>query len=248
MNTQEEEYITLFCEGDGCVGLYPYPTINFGQKERDVLDYIDSLTENGHIYYDKSTGVWRLTFNGRYCLPLLEIFSRHVVGKSFLDRLNKVLEFVGMSLAVQHPITEDGLVGFWDAEGSSDNQPYVLIAQKDREILDLVVVAFSGSVSRDKDGCHRWHLGGKEARTLFKILLEKSHYPSRRERLRKNFEGPSYYELNKDDMKARSRVRYEVHKEERKVRSRKLWLGRKAIRDWMKLHPEEVAKLGDTML
>ena len=36
MNTQEEEYITLFCEGDGHVRVTPngYPRVTFDQKER----------------------------------------------------------------------------------------------------------------------------------------------------------------------------------------------------------------------
>ena len=226
MNTQEEEYVTLFCEGDGGVGLNDrgYPRVCFYQKERAVLDYINSLTENGRLHQNKG-GHWRLEFHGSHCIPLLEIFTRHVVGKCFLERLNVVLGHVDMPLAAQHPLTLDGFVAFWDAEGSSSNAPTIFVSQKDREILDLIVVTFGGNVSFDnRNKVHSYHLSGDEACTLTKVILEKSHNPSRAECLRRNFEGPNYYELHKD--------------ERRTYREKK-----KAIWNWIKAHPNEVAKL-----
>lgn len=117
MNTQEEEYITLFCEGDGhvCLNNQGRPLVVFYQKERDVLDYIDSLTENGRFYQNKR-GVWQLMFNGIYCIPLLKVFSRYVTGKRFLERLNTLLKHVDMPLATQHPLALNGFIAFWDAE------------------------------------------------------------------------------------------------------------------------------------
>jgi len=51
MNMQEEEYVTLFCEGDGGVRVSGsgYPVIVFAQKERDVLDYIASKKVGGDL-------------------------------------------------------------------------------------------------------------------------------------------------------------------------------------------------------
>jgi len=244
MTSEEEGYITLFCEGDGHVRITDsgYPKIVFAQKEREVLDYIDSLTKNGHVY-SNGPNAWSLEFHGSHCIPLLEIFSRHAVGKHFLDRLNEVLAFMNMPLAVQHPLTLEGFAAFWGAEGSSSNMPKITVSQGDREILDLIVEMFGGSISRYKELSgkwqYQWELYGEEARKLYKTLLGESHCPAKAEELRKNFEGPSYYELNKDKAKAY----YGTHKAEYKVRSEKCNTERKAIQEWVKAHPEEVAKM-----
>ena len=245
MTNIEEEYITLFCEGDG--GVYidnkGYPEVVFYQKEREVLNYVDSLTEDGRLRPNKTNGVWRLVFFGSYCVPLLKMFSRHVVGSSFLERLNKVLEFVDMPLAVRHLLTIDGFVGFWDAEGGSCNAPSIIVGQKDREILDLIAEMFGGNVSRhnDKGGMwhHQWHLSGERAHALYEVIVEESHCPAKAEELRRHFEGPSYYELHKEERYAY----YDTHRAEYKVRNKKRNDERKAIREWMKTHPEEVTKL-----
>jgi len=235
MNTQEEEYVTLFCEGDGHVRITPngYPRVTFDQKERDVLDYIASLIGDRRPYQDKS-GYWHLVFSGSSCMPLLEIFSRHVVGRDFLSRLNEVLEHVGMPLAIQHPITLGGFVGFWDAEGSSDSQPTIFVSQKSEKILELIMEMFGGGVSRAKapngEWKHQWHLSGERARGLYEIILEKSHHPQKVGRLRENFEGSSY-RRHKDKVRAYNKEYNATHR---------------AIREWMKTHPEEVAKLQES--
>jgi len=260
MNTQEEEYVTLFCEGDGGVGIYDsrnkrkkYSHIYFGQKERDVLDYIDSLTKGGHVC--TSGNAWQLEFNGSHCTPLLEVFSRHVVGRAFLGRLNVVLAYLDMPLAIRHPLTLSGFTGFWDAEGSSAGQPSISITQKDREIPDLIAVMFGGCVSLDKHSdVHHWSLGGDKAHELVKTVLEKSHQPIRAEELRKHFEGPSYYEEHTEASRAHANAYYDVHTEERRqyrtgrkeeIRAydAKRSEERKAIREWMTTHPEEVVRL-----
>ena len=218
MNIQDEQYITLFQEGDGRVDLQDngykrYPRVLFYQKERAVLDYIASLTKGGLFYED---AIWQLRFNSSNCMPLLEIFSRHAVSKWFVERLNEVLECVGLPLTTQHSLTLDGFIGFWDAEGSSFNGN-IFVVQKDREILDIITKQFGGGVSLQKEGIYQWHLSGEEARTLYKVILEKSHCPAKSERLRKNFEGPTYYEQHHEEQRARQR-QYELeHAEERKV-------------------------------
>ena len=260
MNTQEEEYVTLFCEGDGGVGVYDsrnkkkkYPHVYFGQGERSVLDYIESLTEGGHVY--TSGDAWQLEFNGSHCIPLLEMFSRYVVGKQFLGRLNTVLAYLSMPLAVQHPLTLEGFVAFWDAEGSSAGQPSISITQKDREIPDLIAAMFGGCVSLDKrSGVHHWSLGGDKACELYKVVLERSHCPSRAERLRQSFEGPSYYEEHAEACRVHADDYYKAHlgereqyragrKDEVKAYDKKRGDERRAIREWMKAHPEEVEGL-----
>ena len=244
MTNEEEQYVTLFCEGDGTVytDSKGYPVIGFFQKERTVLEYIDSITENGHFYQDKN-GVWRLMFNGSHCLPLLEIFSKHVAGKHFLERLNEVLAFTGMSLTAQHPLTLDGFVGFWDAEGSSSNIPAIFVSQKDREILNLITKMFGGGISHVKNNTntwfYQWYLYGTEAHGLAGVILEKCHYPAKAERLRQNFEGPNHYELHKE----RYQTYRDTHKEEQKVRSNTQYAKQKAIREYIKAHPEVVERM-----
>jgi len=249
MTNEEEEYITLFCEGDGSIGLNNrgYLRVDFYQKERDVLDYIDSLTKNGHIYQSKK-GLWQLEFNGSYCIPLLEIFLRHVVGKKFLDRLNGISGYASMPLTVQHPLTLEGFIAFWDAEGSSSNVPRIEVTQKDREILDLIVEMFDGDISLDKQGgVYHWYLCGEQAHELYRDILKKSHCPGRAERLRQNFEGPTYYELNREKCLARIKQCDAEHKEERKAYRRKryerLREEQRQVQEWIKAHPEEVVRL-----
>ena len=234
MTDEEEEYITLFCEGDGSVFMTidGYPKVSFAQKERDVLDYVASLTVGGHIN-PHGAGNWELTFIGKKCVLLLEVFSRHVVGRKFLDRLNVVLECVGMPLTVQHSLTFSGFVGFWDAEGSSDDSPSVNIGQVNREILDLIAEMFGGSVYLKSDGAHVWHLGGEKARGLYESILERSRCPLRAEELRMHFEEgrDKCHKLYRD-----------THKTEQRVHNEKSDAKRRAVREWMRTHPEEVAE------
>jgi len=195
MNTQEEEYVTLFCEGDGGVGVYDsrnkkkkYPHVYFGQGERSVLDYIESLTEGGHVY--TSGDAWQLEFNGSHCIPLY-----------------------------------------------------------------LIAAMFGGCVSLDKrSGVHHWSLGGDKACELYKVVLERSHCPSRAERLRQSFEGPSYYEEHAEACRVHADDYYKAHlgereqyragrKDEVKAYDKKRGDERRAIREWMKAHPEEVEGL-----
>lgn len=247
MNAQEEEYVTLFCEGDGHVRITPggYPRVTFDNKERDVIDCIASLIGDRQPSQDKR-GYWHLVFGGSSCLLLLEMFSRCVVGRQFLDRLNKVLEYVGMPLTVQHPLTLDGFIGFWDAEGSSDSQPTIFVSQKDREVLDLVVKLLGGGVSCVEDSSmHQWHLSGEKARALYSVLLEKSHNLPRIESLRDNFEGLKYFE-HKDKVRAYNKVYNDTHKEEMRTRDKTHWQGRKAVQEWMKTHPEEVVRFQES--
>jgi len=230
MNENEEQYTTLFCEGDGTIGFYDgiRPRVGFFQKEREVLDYIASLVAGGRLY---PLSVWTLVYNGKNCKPLLEMFSEHVVSSRFLSRLNVALEAIGLPLAVQHQITLDGFVGFWDAEGSSFNQPSISASQKTREILDIISGTFDGSVSKTDTG-YQWFLSGDKARELARVVLSKSHCPTRAGRLRQNFEGPSYYDTHKEEQKVYHTAHNKAYSVERKL-----------TREYVRTHPEVVAKV-----
>ena len=259
MDEAQEQYITLFCEGDGRIDLQDnrhkkYPRVHFYQKERAVLDYIASLTMRGLFYQQKDSDVWMLKFNSSNCKPLLEIFSRHAVSKWFVERLNEVLEYIDMPLVIQHPLTLEGFVGFWDAEGSSDHSPQLTVTQKDREILDIITKMFGGGVSPMNTG-HQWHLSGEKARALVPEILARSHCPGKAERLKANFEGPSYYELHHEEQRARQSQYEAEHAEERKAyhkqhnaenaekqkeQHRAYREKQKLIREYMKSHSEVV--------
>lgn len=270
MTEAQEQYITLFCEGDGSVGLCTtpygrYPQVSFDQKERDVLDCIALLTEGGRLYHG-SQGCWKLVFNGSKCTSLLKIFSKHVVSRRFIARLDKALGVVGLLPATQHPLTLNGFVGFWDAEGSSDNSPSLFVSQKDREILDIISGSFGGGVSETK-AISVWHLSGVKARGLFPEILSRSCCSAKAERLRNNFEGPSYRELhqeqranyrdahrdeicaylrnyNREHLEER-RIYNTEHADERRACRRSRNADDKRLREWMKEHPEEVSKIAE---
>ena len=245
MNEAQEQYITLFQEGDGRVDLQhyasgSYPQIDFWQKEREVLDYIASLQGDGRLYQER---VWDLRFNGKYCIPLLEIFSRHAVSKWFVEQLNVVLEVAGLPSTTRHALTLAGFIGFWDAEGSSSNIPQLSAWQKDREILDIICEMFGGGVKRHEEQYY-WYLYGDKARELTKIIMEKSHCPAKLERLRKNFEGPTYYELHAEEQRALHRQNYIEHADERKLYRERRNAEKKLVSDYIKTHPEVAKKYG----
>ena len=260
MNESEGQYTTLFCEGDGSLNLQDdyYPRLFILQKDRAVLDYIASLQEGGVFHQDKN--VWRLVYNGPNCIPLLEVFSRHVVSKRFLDRLNHCLEALGMPLAVQHPLTLDGFVGFWDAEGTSNISPALRLIQKDREILDIATQTFGGYIVPTRTW-FVWNLGGDEARKLAAMLMEKSHCPQKVERLKYYFGEQSrsvrserskvynrrYHEKYREESLARDLEYHKKHdaehKEEIRERHKKYNEKQKLIREYMKAHPEIIDKL-----
>ena len=214
MTEDEEQYLTLFEEGDGSLYLTNgyYQHVEFGQKEREPLEYIASL-QSGGILYQRPDGNWKLTYNGSYCIPLLEIFSRHVVGKQFLSRLNNVLELLGMPLAEQHPITLDGFVGFWDAEGSSDIKPSLRLVQKDRGILDIITEMFGGHVYESRTlNEFDWNLVGTRTHELVKVLTDRSHCSSKIERLKYYF----FSEQAQEERRRRSKQYEAEHEEERR--------------------------------
>ena len=250
MNEQEEQWLTGFTEGDGNVGVYKvglyYAKVTWGQKEREVLDYIAHLLSTGNVRIKRGTG-YQLAYAGKTCVPLLEVFAKHVVSKNFLRRLSDVLEFLELPPTTTHEPSIDWLSGFWDAEGSSSNRPILFIAQKDREILDIITDKFGGRVQPLQNyNMHQWYLCGSEARKLAHEIMLRSHKPAKAKRLRNNFEGPTYYELHKEDVLARQHTYYESHKEERLAcahkYNKKKWQERKLVREYIKKHPEVLTK------
>jgi len=239
MNTQEEEWLTGFAEGDGYIGLNyrNRPLVDFEQKERDVLDSINSLVDNGRIYPSHKCTAWHLRFNGEYCIPLLKVFSRHIVGERFLERLNVVLDVIGHPRVTCRRPTLDWLVGFWDADGTSSNLPNIKIVQKERSVIDAVAEGFGGNIYAG-DSYHQWYLCGEKALTLVSEILVRSRCPSKIGRLRANFEGPNHYELHSEERKVHDRQYSATHKEEKRTYDRRHYEEQKLVREYMKLHSE----------
>ena len=250
LNSAVEEYITLFCEGDGHLGLWGsgyIARVSIGQKDvrRDILEYIASVVPNGR-FNTKSEGMIVLEYHGRHCFPLLDMFVRCVVGSKFLNRLNTVLEAYGLAEATQHPLTVDGLVGFWDAEGSSSNAPLITLTQKDREILDLVVNRFGGNISThtnvgfsySKSSICHWSLCGDNARTLVEVIASKSHSIAKVSKLLEDFNGLSYYTLHRDKV-----LEYKhSHKDAIKQYDHDKFEERKKVLEYLEQHPEVADK------
>lgn len=253
MNTDDEQWLTGFTEGDGTVGLYGtndtknlYVRVTWGQKERDVLDYIAHLLNYGNVRIKKGTG-YQLAYSGTFCMLLLEIFEKHVVSKTFCTRLNDILKFRELKLATVHESSIDWLVGFWDAEGSSGNSRTLFIAQKGRQVLDVIANTFGGRVqSLQNYDMHQWYLCGDDARKLARRILVRSHKPSKVERLRRNFEGPTHYELHKNEIQAKNKTHYESHHAERLAcaheHNKKKWQEHKLVSGYIRNHPELLSK------
>lgn len=242
MESEVEEYVTLFCEGDGSVSLdgVGYPHVVFIQKEKDVLEYIGSVIGSGHLYGEEG-GVHKLCFNGSYCLPLLEMFSRHVVSVHFLSRLNTLLSAFGLPLASLHPLTWSGFVGFWDAEGSSGKHPSVAVYQKDLDVLEQLRSMFGGGIYGRKATyreyiMYQWRIYGARARSIVLGLSEESRCSSKVARLLQNFGVADYFQ-------ARNRDYYYSHKEERQEYNKDNWQKHREVQNYIDAHPEVVDKL-----
>lgn len=268
LDCSTEQWLTGFCEGDGSLGAYVHHVgvhdysrvlLDIDQKDRSVLDYIDSVTDGGLFYGPNRGDVWKLRYNHKKCIPLLEIFSRCVVGNHFLGRLNASLEVLGHPQTVRHSPTIDWFVGFWDAEGTSDDTPSIFLDQKERDVLDEVQRMLGGGVLMyGKWGVHRWHISGSAARVLYPGIASRSHCTAKIERLCENFEGPTYYEKHKEERDECSRQYYETHRDERldymrrhdeahrvehKEASHRSYGRRRAVSAYVDAHPEKVEEI-----
>ena len=235
MDTNEEQWLTGFTEGDG--GIYlthsqRYLRVFFGQKEREPLDYICSLLSGGNIYHSGAT--FRLEYNNRSYAYLVEVFARHVISTSFCERLNIILEFLKLPSTTLHIPTLDWFVGFWDAEGSSSNQVSIDLTQKERNVLDTVKTEFGGSISRNPNGGHQWRLSERGARKLAPEIERRSHNPQKLELLLSNLNSPTYRELHKEE-----RATYDkTHSEEISAQHKRYYVKLKLLLEYIRRHPE----------
>ncbi len=255
MNTQEEQWLTGFWEGDGSafISARGQLTVNFSQMERTILEYVDSLTEGGR-FNTGAHNISMLQFHGLKCIPLLAIFARHVVSKHSIERLAKLSG--ALEALVPRVPTTDWLIGFFDAEGWPGRQPSLAIEQKERDVLDKIVASFGGSVHLYHQGTsYRWFLGGNEARELAHKIAGRSHNSLKAKRVLDYFSGPTYQQLHKGAHQEAVRRYREKHSEQlsarRKERSietreynKKYWTEHKLVAAYIKEHPEITVGLG----
>jgi len=194
MTKQEEQWITGFAEGDGSVGVYHnnQPEVKFNQKERNVLDYISSIASGGHIYRHSPSDTYQMSYMGSHCMELLTIFSKHVVSEHFLQRLNYAPPFASLPLTTKHEPTLDWVIGFWDAEGTSQNARaglHITIEQMQRDVLDTLQKLYKGGISRHKSmNSFQWRVYCTTARDLTTAILERSHNPTKTAQLHRHIE------------------------------------------------------------
>ena len=260
MNITEEQWLTGFTEGDGSIGLYRSIQVTYGQKEREILDYINSLHPGGHVSRDK-LNFYRLFYrSNRTCVPLLAILAKYVVSIHTSKRLNTILNSLDIPSITAHNPTLHWLAGFFDAEGSSDNQPHISISQKGRDTLDAIMSMFGGRVHGPADGdMYIWKLYGNKGLELLQTLANECHNTTKIARAFSNFGSPTYstlhkpekqaydkehYAVHKEEVSAYGKNYYETHKEEHQVCNRINYERRRneqrMVRDYLKLHPEVV--------
>jgi hypothetical protein len=234
MNEQEQQWLTGFTEGDGSIHVasdgWSTVRILYGQKDRNVLEYILTLVGEGVIR--KSTNPiphYTLEYAKQaVVVPLLETFSKHAVGKPFIGRLSAATTRFNLPQPQSHPPATNWLIGFWDAEGSSGTQPSITVSQKDPHALEAIKAEFGGKVDLDRAwNGYKWRLHGNAARKLYPVIAAGSHAPKKAEKLLHNFTGPEY----------------EEHKKEYAIRSHKRWLEIKRTREYIRNHPETLELL-----
>lgn len=257
VKVQEEQWHTGFWEGDGSafISAQGQLTVDFSQMERAVLEYIDSLTEGGRFGVG-AHNISRLQFYGPKCIPLLAVFARHVVSEHSIRRLAKLSG--ALEALASHTPTIDWLTGFFDAEGWPGRQPSLAIEQKERDVLDKIVIVFEGSIHLYQTGCYRWCLDGNKARELAHEIVERSHNPSKAERVLEYFSGPTYAESHRERARACTKQYNEEHHEQVKVRhaayrrehladtheyNKQYWAKHKLVEAYIKAHPEVTEKL-----
>lgn len=245
MNTNDEQWLTGFLEGDGSID-FRIPRITLVQKDRRVLDYIVSVVTYGRVL--ETPRMFRLNYNGKRSLEVFKTLSKHVVSNKYLLRLNLALKHLGSTSTTSKEPTIDWLAGFFDAEGTSSNLPSLHIAQKERDVLDKITILFNGNVYQPKNNpCYVWALYGKNARTLVEELRERSHNPLKVQQLLNNFEGPTHYEVHKEEVTKYLRKRYQEHGEEIRAYNKPYTKAhterQKHVREYIRTHPEEVAKI-----
>lgn len=204
-----DEWLTGFFEGDGSVWCkrrfrtdgYSYikPVIVFAQKELQVLSYIKTTLGSGYLDLSGPSGFNKIYMNvlkfdsQKLCRPLLELLSKYVVSTHSVQRVNNVLEMLGMSVCVRHKPTTSWMSGFWDADGyvgvttprsriigyvdgdceiKEYKQLRISVDQKDRDVLDSIQEVFGGQIYQNNEA-HKWAVFSVEdVATVSKVLIK----------------------------------------------------------------------------
>jgi len=109
----------------------------------------------------------------------------------------------------------DWLVGFWDAEGTSDRTPAISIVQKEQGVIEAIGDMFGGSV-RAAGNYWRWTLRGEAARGLVEKIDARSHCSAKRDRMITNFGAPTYSEQNREKKREYDKKYQETTRERQK--------------------------------
>jgi len=198
MSTEDEQWLTGFWEGDGYVGTLTdvrrprtYSVVSASQKDRSVLDFVRSITYGAGLSYSKSNNAWMLQFGSDIARRLvLGTFSKYVVSKYFLKKLNTMLELCKMSQVAVHEPTIDWLAGFFDAEGSVAKGAYTLaIGQKELYVLEAIQRVFGGKLYTQKqthghNDLNVWSICRRDGSLeLTGQLRERSHHTGKKAQL-----------------------------------------------------------------
>jgi len=256
MDTELEQFITGFAEGDGYIGQDgPWLTLKvcLSQKERDILDHINSLMPNG-TFSDNVTA-WQLWYSGRYAKPVIEMFSKYVVSITFTARLNALLEKINLKDVAPHTPTITWLAGFWYADGtsgSSGSYLHLTFVQKDPDVLNRIKQVFGGGVypAKWRSGAgYQWTPNSKDSVTLAQEFLKYPFCRVKAERLRKNLVLTGNITPTNSDEATKAitlrqkrlnyeKERYATHKDQRHTYNARKLQEAKAIREYIREHPE----------
>lgn len=226
MTEQHLRWLTGFTEGDGSVSVLiqkgrTHTRVAYGQKDRQPLDFITTLFD-GNVHKTKIQH--ELVYDWSRSVPLIKVFIGRTVAEHFTKRLNIALDFLNLPKSGYATPTIDWLVGFWDAEGWSTNNPELCIEQKEHHVLDKIQRAFGGTLALYKHHnrpCYRWYIAGSVSRELVREITKRSHHSVKAAVLSYNYNGPSSYALHSDAVKRRMIRYYAEHIEEMHIRARK---------------------------
>lgn len=192
------EWLTGFFEGDGTTFCtermdgqgYKFlrPVICFTQKEPQILEYIKSEINSGHLYFAGERPGWHLKLDSKkMCKPLLQRLSPYLTAALSLKRTNAVLSKLDMSIVDRNKVTLNWFVGFWDAEGYSsvqrcnhNNIQYTYlkigVSHKDKGVLTEISQLFGGKIYDKGADMYEWCF---QRDTIHSFVMELLLYHSK---------------------------------------------------------------------
>lgn len=158
---ETKQWLTGFFEGDGSLYRSQNIGLSFGQRDRQILDYIKELLmlEGSPSFGNTGrNGFWILRIERKAkVLPLLLLLSNRFVCPTRIAQFRNIFD---IDVVEQNP-TFPWLVGFWDAEGHSKlsymSKVELYIAQGDRKPLEKLQ-CLVGAGSLGKNGDKYWDL------------------------------------------------------------------------------------------